>query len=50
MTGHANAEVDAATLRHHLASLYGLRPIPDDMVRLIEQIGARRGAGTSESD
>jgi hypothetical protein len=36
-----SAEVDTAELRYHLTSLYALRPIPDDLLRLIEQIDTR---------
>jgi len=41
----STVEMDTATLRYHLTSLYALRPTPDDMVRLIEQIDARRRRG-----
>ena len=48
--GHASAEVDTATLRYHLSSLYALRPIPDEMVRLIEELGARLERTASKCD
>ena len=38
----ATIEGDAARLRYHLTSLYALRPIPEDMLRLVEQIDTRR--------
>ena len=47
-TGHASVKADTATLRYHLTSLYALRPIPDDMLRLVEQIEARVGGAASE--
>lgn len=50
MTRTANTDADTAKLRYHLTSLYALRPIPDDMLRLVEQIGARREGGSSESE
>jgi hypothetical protein len=50
MISHARTEGDTATLRYHLTSLYALRPIPDDMVRLIEEIGARIDGTADESD
>jgi hypothetical protein len=42
MKRNANIEGDTARLRYHLTSLYALRPIPEDMLRLVEQIDARR--------
>lgn len=51
MTKASNASIEADTvrLRYHLTSLYALRPLPDDLLRLIEQIGARaEGAGDSD--
>jgi hypothetical protein len=43
----ASIQADTARLRYHLTSLYALRPTPDDLLRLIEKIGAR---AESESD
>jgi hypothetical protein len=31
-------EADEARLSYHLISLYGLRPIPDDLLSLVKQI------------
>ena len=49
MTRPANVDADTAKLRYHLTSLYALRPLPDDMLRLVEQIGARREDASHES-
>jgi hypothetical protein len=46
----AHVEADTAKLRYHLTSLYGLRPLPDDMLTLVEQIGARVEGAHAESD
>lgn len=34
-------EADDARLRYHLTSLYGLGPIPDDLLSLVKQIDER---------
>jgi hypothetical protein len=34
-------EADDVRLRYHLTSLYALRPIPDDLLMLVREIGAR---------
>lgn len=34
-------EADNARLRYHLTSLYALRPIPDDLMTLVREIGKR---------
>lgn len=51
MKRNASIDADTARLRYHLTSLYALRPIPEDMLRLVEQLDARlddtHGAGES---
>jgi hypothetical protein len=49
MTRAATADVDTAKLRYHLTSLYALRPLPDDMLRLVEEIGARHEGAPNEN-
>ena len=34
-------ENDDARLRYHLTSLYTLRPIPDDLLMLVREIGGQ---------
>lgn len=48
MPGHENTrkarirvEADDSRLRYHLTSLYALRPIPGDMLDLVQEVGAR---------
>jgi hypothetical protein len=35
------AAANDTRLRYHLTSLYGLRPIPDDLMELVQRIGSR---------
>jgi hypothetical protein len=40
--GHEyGTEADDTRLRYHLTALYALRPIPDDLLQLVEQIDER---------
>lgn len=50
MRGNVSLDVDTARLRYHLTSLYALRPIPDDMLSLVEQIDARRARASDIGD
>jgi hypothetical protein len=34
-------EADVARLRYHLTSLYGLHPIPNDMLQLVQRLDTR---------
>jgi hypothetical protein len=34
-------EADDVRLRYHLTSLYALSPIPDDLMKLVREIGTR---------
>jgi hypothetical protein len=37
----SRAEAGDARLRYHLTSLYALRPIPEDLMELVREIGTR---------
>lgn len=43
-------EADEVRLRYHLTSLYGLRPIPDDLLGLVRQIDERLQSASGSDD
>jgi hypothetical protein len=43
-------KADDARLRYHLTSLYALRPIPDDLMTLVREIGKRSEKTNAAND
>ena len=46
----SRAETHDKRLSYHLTSLYGLRPIPEDLMELVREIGARATTARHATD
>jgi hypothetical protein len=43
-------EAEDPRLRYHLTSLYALRPIPDDLLQLVHELGKRVSTARPAND